>query len=96
MNGGLGVGRATIRNVLKERNHTTELWIADALLQAVGALGALGASDGARVRIIPNRGASSAARARAARRGMPECCSGSAVAAARGRSAGSAPASLLA
>lgn len=89
VNGGHGVGKATIRNVLHERNRTTELWIADALLCAVGESGAL--NDG-RVRVRPNPTAAATARAEAARRGMPECCSGS----AKGRSPESVLVSLLA
>jgi hypothetical protein len=72
MTGGVGVGRDTIRNVLKERNRTTELWVADALLIALGEEGALGVL----VEIRPNPTASLAARLEAGRRGMPECCSG--------------------
>lgn len=91
VNGGHGVGADTIRNVIRERNRTTELWIADALLCAIGESGAL--NDG-RVRVIPNPTSALAARLEAARRGMPECCAGSA--APKDRSAESAPASLLA
>ncbi len=68
---GIGVGKDTIRNVLMGRNRTTELWIADSLLCAIGESGALG--DG-RVRVLPNPTASLAARREAGRRGMPECC----------------------
>lgn len=53
--------------MLKERFRTTELWIADSLLCAVGDTFAL--EDG-RVRVRENKSASSAARAEAALSGM--------------------------
>lgn len=70
---GVAVGVDTIRNVLMGRNRTTELWIADSLLCAIGESGAL--ADG-RIRVLPNPTASMAAKREAGRRGMPECCGG--------------------
>jgi hypothetical protein len=52
--GGRGISAATIRNVLHQQNKTTELWIADALLCAIGQPGALGRNGDAKVRVLPN------------------------------------------
>lgn len=70
---GYAVGEDTIRNVLNQRNRTTELWIADSILCAIGEQDAL--CDG-RVQVLPNPTASLASRRAAGERGMPECCGG--------------------